>query len=191
MTSESAALDSGGGYTVVVNRRIKAGQEAAFEEAMRGFIAYAVNCPGSIAMTVLRPVGDGRDYSVVSRFVDEAARAKFKATDAYVVWMKQLGELTEGAPQLVEQGVLEEWLRPASVTAPLVTPPRYKTALATFVGVYLLVITLNVTLGPLIAAWPFFLRHALFNACVVVLLAWVVMPLISRVLRPWLYPQAQ
>ena len=64
-------------------------------------------------------------------------------------------------------------------------------AFATFLGVFPLAMTLNLTLGPVLQSWNFVLRNALFNACVVAGLTWVVMPLITRLLRGWLHPQSQ
>jgi hypothetical protein len=49
---------------------------------------------------------------------------------------------------------------------------------------------LSLTLGPAIAVWPFVLRNAVFNACVVVGLTWGVMPLITRWLHRWLHSPA-
>jgi len=40
----------------------------------------------------------------------------------------------------------------------------------------------------LIRSWPFVLSNAVFNACVVILLTWVVMPLVTRALHRWLFP---
>jgi hypothetical protein len=50
--------------------------------------------------------------------------------------------------------------------------------------------TNHLALTPLIGGWTFGLRNVVFNAAVVVLLAWVVMPVVTRILRPWLQPQA-
>ena len=47
---------------------------------------------------------------------------------------------------------------------------------------------LNLTLGPVIHAWPFIIRNAVFNAFVVSLLAWAVMPVITKILHGWLQP---
>jgi len=45
---------------------------------------------------------------------------------------------------------------------------------------------LSLTLGRLIQNWNFILNNIVFNAFVVALLTWVVMPLITRVLHDWL-----
>ena len=64
-------------------------------------------------------------------------------------------------------------------------------AIATFLGVFPVAMVLNLTLGPAISSWNFFLRTAVFNACVVALLTWVVMPVVTRLLRGWLHALEQ
>jgi len=40
---------------------------------------------------------------------------------------------------------------------------------------------------PAIRPWPFILNSAVFNACMVGLLTWLVMPVITGVLHGWLH----
>ena len=70
-------------------------------------------------------------------------------------------------------------------------PPRWKMAIATYLGVLPVVMFLSLTIGPAIRSWNFVLSNAVFNACVVAGLTWVVMPLITRLLHGWLNPQPQ
>jgi hypothetical protein len=58
---------------------------------------------------------------------------------------------------------------------------------ATYLGVVPSIMTLALTVGALIHSWNFVLYNLVFNACVVLLLTWVVMPLITRALHGWLY----
>lgn len=149
--------------TVVVRRRILPGHEGQFEHAMRDFVNFVLSCPGHVGISVLRPTGGDSEYVVVDRFASPAARKALVSSPEYERWMKLLG-------------------------APMKTPPRYKTAAATYLGVCLVIFLLNITVGDmfrrLLPAWFFFF---MFNACVVALLTWVVMPLVSRMLSPWLF----
>ena len=176
------------GLTVVVKRRIRPGREAEFEQTMRSFVQFALAFPGHRGISVLRPAVGSRDYIVVDKFSDESARGNFKATSQYQDWMGRLGELTEGDPRIEELSGLEGWF-----TLPedpgLARPPKYKMALATFLGVFPVAMSLNLTLGLVIRSWPFILSNLVFNAAVVILLTWLVMPLMTRVLHPWLFPQ--
>jgi antibiotic biosynthesis monooxygenase (ABM) superfamily enzyme len=175
------------GLTVVVNRRIKPGREVEFEQAMRSFVQFALDFPGHRGINILRPAAGGRDYIVVDRFSDEAARCSFKTSPEYREWMNQLGELTEGDPRIEELSGLEGWFT-LPEDAGLAKPPKYKMAIATFLGVFPVAMLLNLGLGPVIRSWNFLLSNAVFNACVVILLTWVVMPLLTRALHRWLFP---
>jgi uncharacterized protein len=62
-------------------------------------------------------------------------------------------------------------------------------AIATFLGVVPVAMVLNLTLGSTPPSWNFFASNAVFNVCVVALLTWMVMPLITRVLHGWLHPK--
>jgi antibiotic biosynthesis monooxygenase (ABM) superfamily enzyme len=176
------------GVTVVVNRQIKLGREAEFEQAMRNFVQFALGFPGHRGISILRPAAGRRDYIVVDKFADERARVNFKASAEYQEWMNRLGELTEGDPRIEELTGLEGWFTLPEDTG-LAKPPTYKMAIATFLGVFPVVMLLSLTLGPVVRAWPFVINNAVFNACVVILLTWVVMPLVTRALRHWLFPE--
>ena len=188
MAYAASSMSSGDELTVVVKRRIRPGKESEFEQRMQGFVQFAMAFPGHRGISVLRPSGGGRDYIVVDKFSDASSRGSFKASSQYQDWMSRLGELTEGDPRIEELSGLEGWF-----TLPedpgLAKPPKYKMAIATFLGVFPVVMGLSLTLGPAIRSWPFVLSNAIFNACVVALLTWVVMPLITRMLHRWLFPE--
>src|SRR5262245_32326006 len=183
----SSQQDMSGGLTVVVNRRVRRGREEEFEQAMRKFVQFALDFPGHRGINILRPAAGSRDYIVVDRFSDERSRSNFKASAQYQEWMNRLSELTEGDPRIQELSGLEGWFTLPEHAA-LAKPPKYKMALATFLGVFPVALLLNLSIGPVIRSWNFLLSSAVFNACVVILLTWLVMPLLTRTLHRWLLP---
>jgi antibiotic biosynthesis monooxygenase (ABM) superfamily enzyme len=156
---------------------------------MRGFIDFALGCAGYQSISVLVPTTPHRDYTVIGKFADESARRAFTATPEYAAWMARLAELTDGDMDIVEHSVLDEWVR-SPAAASTISPPKWKTAVATFIGVYPVVTALNFILEPALKSWPLVVSSAVAAACVVALLTWVVMPIVSRLVRPWLYPTA-
>ena len=62
-------------------------------------------------------------------------------------------------------------------------------AVATFLGVFPVVTIVSLTLGRAIRSWNFVLSNAVSNACVVAILTWLVMPVITRLLQGWLNPE--
>ena len=188
MVYAASSMSSQGELTVVVKRRIKPGKEAEFEESDAKLRPIRACFSRSSRHQHFASPGVGRDYIVVDRFSDASARGSFKASIQYHDWMNRLAELTEGDPRIEELSGLEGWFT-LPEDAGLAKPPKYKMALATFLGVFPVVMGLSLTLGPAIRSWPFMVSSAVFNASVVVLLTWVVMPLITRMLHPWLFPQ--
>jgi uncharacterized protein len=65
-------------------------------------------------------------------------------------------------------------------------PPRYKLALLTWAGAYLVITVMLALLGPVIASWPLALRTFVLSVTMVVALTWVVMPRLTRLFGGWL-----
>jgi antibiotic biosynthesis monooxygenase (ABM) superfamily enzyme len=64
-------------------------------------------------------------------------------------------------------------------------------ALVTWLGVNVAILGLTWLLGPLVGTWPLIPQALFVNALVVGLLTWVIMPLFTRLFRPWFYPPGQ
>ena len=75
---------------------------------------------------------------------------------------------------------------PALASSPHSSPPRHKLALLTWLGAYPVITLILALLGPAIVQWPLALRTLLLSVLMVVTLTWLVMPGLTRVLRPWL-----
>jgi antibiotic biosynthesis monooxygenase (ABM) superfamily enzyme len=69
---------------------------------------------------------------------------------------------------------------------PKSTPSRHKLALLTWLGAYPVITVILALLGPAIVTWPLALRTLVLSVLMVVTLTWLVMPALTRVLRPWL-----
>jgi len=82
---------------------------------------------------------------------------------------------------------LESWFTlPGAALRPL---PKWKMAAATLLGVFPTSLLLGETVGRGMVDWPLLLRSAVFAALMVALLTWVVMPLLTRALHNWFYPE--
>jgi len=119
--------------------------------------------------------------------VNREALTEFRTSPEYLEWNHLAVNLTEGNGRTEELSGLESWFTPPG--APLRSLPKWKMAVTTFLGVFPVAMVLNLTLGPVITSWHFILRNALFNACVVSLLTWLVMPIVTRALHGWLHPE--
>ena len=174
--------------TAVVRRRTKPGCEEPFESAMQEFIAFALSFPGNRGIHVLRSdQANPREYTVVDRFADAAARKAFTNSDAYREWMVRLRALTEEEPHIEEAGGTSGWFTvPGRPTVK--PPPKPKMALVTFLGVYPLTSLLPPLLKGLLPGWHPLLLNVVVTGLVVACLTWAVMPILTRLFRRWLFP---
>lgn len=170
---------------VAITRHVRAGQEAEFQQALLTFFQTSFGQNGVLGASLLVPPpgSDSREYGILRSFENANERDAFYASDEFKKWEEKAKTLTEGEPVYRQLHGMEAWFRSPN------PPPRWKMSIATFAGVFPTAMTLNLTLGPALAAWPFIVRNAVFNACVVALLTWAVMPLITRLLHSWLHPE--
>lgn len=174
--------------TVSITRTVKPGCEPEFERALHGFIQRSLSLPGQMGVHIMRPApGSGsREYGIIRKFANLEALADFRTSPEYLEWNALAVELTEGSGHTYEVSGLESWFTLPG--APLQALPKWKMALATFLGVFPTAALLNLTLGAAIRPWPFLLNSVVFNAAMVALLTWMVMPLVTRALHGWLHP---
>ena len=168
---------------IAITRRVRPGCEAEFQLALREFLQTSFAHAGVLGATMLVPPpgSDSREYGILRTFASEQERDAFYDSPMFKAWDERARTLTEGEPVYRQLHGLEAWFR-----SPHNPPPRWKMAAATFLGVFPVAMVLNLTLGPVIRSWPFIISSAVFNACVVALLTWVVMPFVTRILRRWL-----
>ena len=173
---------------VAITRRVRAGREAEFQAALREFLKTSFGHESVLGASMLTPLpgSDTREYGILRTFANAAERDAFYASPLFKTWDESAKPMTEGEVVHRQLNGLEAWFR-----SPQNPPPRWKMAVATLVGVYPTSILLANTVGPWTKAWPFLLGSLVFDVAMVALLTWPVMPLVTRVLHPWLQPTQQ
>jgi antibiotic biosynthesis monooxygenase (ABM) superfamily enzyme len=168
---------------IAITRRVRPGCEAEFQAALREFLqtSFAHGGVQGASMLTPTPSSDSREYGILRTFANDQERDAFYASPMFKAWEERAKTLTEGEPVYRPLTGLEAWFRSPN------PPPRWKMAVATFAGVFPTAAILNLTLGRAIQSWPFILGSAVFNACMVSLLTWAVMPLVTRALHDWLH----
>jgi antibiotic biosynthesis monooxygenase (ABM) superfamily enzyme len=173
---------------IAITRRVRPGCETEFQEALREFFQTSFGHGGVLGATMIVPPpgSDSHEFGILRTFADEKERDDFYASPIFKAWEEKAKPLTESNSwtQRPLHG-LEAWFR-----SPHNPPPKWKMAIATFLGVFPSVMVLSLTLGPLIRDWHFVPRNAVFNAAVVVVLSWAVMPVVTRLLHGWLQPKS-
>jgi uncharacterized protein len=176
-----------GAITVSITRTARRGCEDAFERALHDFVQRSFALPGQLGVHIMRPApgSDSREYGIIRKFTNRDALMEFRTSPEYLEWNQIALDLTEGAGKTEELCGLESWFTlPGMPLRPL---PKWKMALVTFAGVYVITTLLTLAIGPAISQWPLLLRNAAFNVIVVSCLTWLVMPLLTRVLHNWLH----
>jgi antibiotic biosynthesis monooxygenase (ABM) superfamily enzyme len=169
---------------VAITRRIKPGCEAEFQQALREFFKTSLSHLGvqGANMLVPPPGSHRNEYGIIRTFASDEERKSFYASPAFLAWKEKVSSLTEGEPAYKELHGLEAFFR--NQTAP--NPPQWKMAVATYLGVVPVTIFTSQTVGQLLKGQNYFVANLVSNACVVALLAWAAMPLVTRILKRWL-----
>jgi len=174
---------------VVVARRVRPGCEDAFQEWADGFTREVTSRAGCLTCQLVPPLGKAQpEWVFVSTFdTPQNLRAWIESTER-AQWLAQAEPLVEGPGEAQVISGLEQLfgLLPPTVAPP---PPVWKVAVSVLLGLYPLTLFSQAVLGPLLGGWPLPVRGAVSAVLMVILMTWVVMPGVTRALKPWLYPR--
>jgi len=186
--SEHGASNDNGPVTVIVTRKAKKGKIKEFEEWMDGIIHEAMKFEGHMGVNIIRPsdVSSNPEYVIIFRFNTYENLKKWQNSEIRKEWIKKSKDVTEGDPKTEIQTGLEFWFTPASARERGSVPPRYKMAMVTTGIVFVLLITLIPQVRQITATLPILLSTLLGVIIMVGLMTYVIMPSITRLLRPWL-----
>lgn len=176
--------------TLMITRVPKPGREHEWEELITRLLRVAQDFPGNLGTTVLKPISQTTPaYRIIVRFDNSASLNCWETSPDRLQQLKIL-EAMESVPVTIEQATgLEAWFElPADALARQMSPPpRYKMMLASGIGVYLTIMPLLFFLGSFLDRFPQYVSTLILVSIAVVLLTYAVMPLVTRILRPWLY----
>jgi antibiotic biosynthesis monooxygenase (ABM) superfamily enzyme len=161
--------------------------EEEFQRALRDFFQASFDHGGVLGASMLSPPPDSssREFGILRTFASEKERDAFYASPQFQAWEQRARTMTEGEPVYRQLHGLEAWFHSPT------PPPRWKMAVATIIGVYPTSLLLSLTIGHVTSSWPLVVRCLVIAACMVALLTWVVMPLVIRLIGPWLRPPSQ
>ena len=189
MNKRSSPTKSSEPAAVLTLRTVKPGLEEKFEAELHDFISRSLQTEGQLGVSVMRPVqkSGSREYGILRRFSDAASRDFFYKSPLFEEWEVKVASLTEGGPKHQELSGLETWFALPGQRA-VIPPPRWKMALVTVLGVWPVSLLVPWLLNPMINGLPSPLQALFVAVGIVILLTWVVMPVLVRILKRWLYP---
>ncbi|MFE6287075.1 antibiotic biosynthesis monooxygenase [Streptomyces sp. NPDC057877] len=174
--------------TTVLTWRVRPGRERQFEEWAHGITRCAQEFPGNEGVTWLRPENGGHRYHALLRFSDSHRLTAWLDSEERADWHARIeGIAREVSSQRQSTTGLETWFGlPGTTVRP---PPRWKMVFTTFLGAYPFTFLIQWLITPHTQTWPLPLRAAVFPVLLLPLLTYLVMPVLSRALRQWLYPR--
>jgi len=170
---------------VAITHQAKPGKEAEYEAALRAFARESLHEPGTAGVLLLAPVPGthGCEYGILRSFEDQASCDAFYQSARF----RDFHELTK--PLVVEEATrrklhgLEAFFRD-----PRLSPPRWKMAVVTWLGVFPSVLFWGNVLPPVLTSLHTLLATAVTTMFVTVTLAWLVMPILTWWFAAWLHP---
>jgi uncharacterized protein len=170
-------------FTEVINRNIKVGHEKDYDEWLRRYMKLESEVPGYLGTTIIAPGGSSSsERYVINRFADKSSLDSWESSE---VARKLIAEANTCSTYERATG-LETWFALPNLKT-IAAPPRWKMAIVTFIGAYCISLLASFILRPL------GLQPLLFNLFMTIILVigltYFAMPLLSRLLRRWLYPR--
>lgn len=173
--------------TTMIRRRVKPGQEDAYERWMSEITEAAARFDGFLGTTVLRPEkGSNQDYVIILDFANSLYLRGWMTSEIRQSFLERSERLCLADSETETITGLERWfsLPNRAFSQP---PTRMKMAILTTVGLYPLLIIIALFLRPALGqfSWPLQILVSVLIA--VPAMTWIVMPLLTRLFFPWLY----
>lgn len=170
---------------VAITRTVKPGFEADFEKALQKFFIKSLKHQGALGAQLIRPIpgSDNRTYGIIRSFASIEDRDAFYRSDSFREWETAVQTFVESDYSRRELHGLEAFF---SDPGAIEHPPRWKMAIATWLGVWPTVYIVSQMVGPHLTPLPPWGASAIITMLVVAVLTWAVMPALTKLLRPWL-----
>jgi hypothetical protein len=170
--------------TEVISRNIPAGHEKDYDDWLQRFMISEGQFPGYLGTTIIAHVGSISSVRyVINRFADQAS---LDAWENSAVALSLLEEVSKFSTRQRVTG-LETWFYLPNLKT-IVAPPKWKMAIVSFIAAYSISLVAHSILSIYLGQRPF-LTEILMTIILVVGLTYFAMPLLSRLLRRWLYPR--
>src|SRR5437870_652187 len=155
---------------------------------MDGVSHDAMKFESHMGVNIIRPsdASSNPEYIIIFRFNTYDNLKKWENSEIRKAWIKKSRDVTEGDPKTEIQTGLEFWFTPRSAPERGSVPPRYKMAMVTAGIVFVLLSTLIPQVRQITSTLPILLSTLIGVIIMVVLMTYVIMPSITRLLRPWL-----
>jgi antibiotic biosynthesis monooxygenase (ABM) superfamily enzyme len=183
--------------TVIVKRVAKKDKTKEFEEWLSGISKEFSRQDGSMGIDIIRPTHSNKtksEYVIIFRFNTYENLEKWEKSAIRNEWLQKSWELAEANYDVQKLSGLEFWFTPylkdeSSPIVPLNPPPRHKMVIVTIpvISVLLLILVPQIHVLTEMLLIPYAIRLVIAITIIVLLMTYVIMPLLTKLLRFWLY----
>lgn len=174
--------------TVVISRKVKPGKEPDYEAWIKEIAKVSTAYEGHLGMNVFRPQRPGEPYVLVYKFDSGEHLDVWLQSDVRTEFVKRAEAMVDESHVETTSG-LESWFTLPGAVA-VMPPPKWKMAVVTGASVWTIAQALRWPVQETMGALPAPVTGLVTTAIMVSLLTWVVMPRLTRLLAPWLFPRA-
>ena len=191
MTDNQSAIgeqDSTAPLTVVVSRRVRKGQQEAFEALSSQMTERASHFPGYLGTAMFRPASpDDPEYRIVFKFRDRETLTAWEESEERAELLAQIESLlVQPSEREVTSGIVTWFTLPGQ--NPVQPPPKWKMTIVSWLALYPAVTLVFVIFGDLLAKVPLLLRTMIVTIVVMALMSYVLMPRMTKWFKFWLFP---
>lgn len=184
--NSSSSINSDTPVTIIVKRRPKPDYVTEFEEIMKGTTRDAMQFEGHLGANIIRPIKDNDYYRIVFKFDSMKHYIAWENSEVRQKWMERYAEVEQGEQEIEVLSGLETWFT-LSGEEVLVPPKKYKMLMVTWLSIFCLSVCMHYLIKPFMVQFNEILQLALITLIIVTLMTYVMMPLLTKIFRRWLY----
>jgi antibiotic biosynthesis monooxygenase (ABM) superfamily enzyme len=173
--------------TTLFARKVRRGSEPQYERWLVGIADAAAHFEGYGGTTTFKPNAEQDQYLAMITFDAAAHLDRWLDSPQHRLWVDALRAIPVEHEQVTSLQGLQRWFslprRPE--------PADYKIAALIVIGLYPLVLLLDLALAPLLRQLPQALSTLIGLLISVPVMVWIVLPLLTRLFSRWLYPAAR
>ena len=169
---------------------VNKGKEKVFEEWAHEITEAVSLFEGHLGSNWIRTSSSQREYIVIIKFLDIQDSNRWLSSPIRKRLIKKvLPFVKETKPNRIQNVTgLETWFTlPGRVT--IKPPPRWKMVIATMIGIYPIGLIYQAFLVGYFRDIPLLLRPVALSLILTPILTYFIMPQLTKLLRPWLYPE--
>ena len=175
--------------SVVISKIVKSNRIHDYEAWIKEINYEVKQFDGFLGVDVIRPTDhDKPEYVAILRFDTYDHLKQMQESPIIVALVEKSRDMVLGKSHEQKASGMELWFTLPDKNALMPKPARYKMVIISSVIIYVLILAINITLGPLINKLPAYLGFPISIVVMSWLLTYPIMPLVTRLFDFWLYP---